>query len=284
MANSLAELYSPEYTAELRKRAEEQLAPSLGLQNQALDLSLQDLSNQETQVNRSADTLADTLRKQAIVSTRGLEERQNQLGLLQSGMTAAGLGDIQKTLNKNIGQSEQDRAAQLATLALQRSGYGLKRAEIGQQYQASISDLVNQLLAKDVELYKATHPASSGSSVSNPFAGLFGNAQPAQPTPEVPKIGNFTLDELRQNQISGTNDFIVRDANGNTAQVTREQLADIIATGSNNQSARNTQGWWDVYNQILQNFGDIPKPTKQQITSNLNKIIMPSSSTTRRGF
>lgn len=123
---------SPEYLQRVQQQATNRYKPQY-------DLGLQGLSQQETDIARDFDRLGTTLKEQASKSSQGLQERYNQLGLLQSGLTAAGLGDIQKNLNQKLGESEQDRASRLASLALQRAG-------LTTQYTQNVGDAVSQML------------------------------------------------------------------------------------------------------------------------------------------
>lgn len=208
---SLEEIGSQAYQEELKRQAEAQLAPTRDLGYQALDLNLQDIGQQEANVTRQAENLAQTLREQAVRSTKGMEERFNELGLLQSGLTAAGLGDIQKTLGKGLTESEQDKAASLANLALQRAGIGIKRQQVQQQYLTDVNSLVNQLIetARQAEIQRlsdiaAAKKASSGTS--NPFAGLFNTAQPQ--TAQAKPLDQYFKELFDAGQyVQGTEDY-----------------------------------------------------------------------------
>ncbi len=122
-----------------QKTATSRLKPQLDLSLNALDIAGAGLNQEETAINRRRDTVGENLVK----SAQGFEERQNQLGLLRSGQTSAGLQDI---LVKQKGMNEQDRAAELGRVALERAGIGTRRAQTQLQYAQSVDDLVNQLI------------------------------------------------------------------------------------------------------------------------------------------
>jgi DNA primase len=148
---TLEEINSPEYQARIRKQAEEQLAPSRDLTLNEIGLGEQQLTQDTTDINRNYDSLTQSLREQAERSRKQTISDQSNLGLLRGSGTEAILGDIEKTLYKKSTETEQDRASKLANIALQRSGLGIKKAEVQQQYNASVSDLVNQILNRDIE-------------------------------------------------------------------------------------------------------------------------------------
>lgn len=129
-----------------RTQATTQLAPDYNSALNTLDLQGKSLDQSGLDINQNYDRLAQTLQDAAVKSTKALEERQNQLGLLQSGLTAAGEGDIQKTLNTNLGTNEQQRASRLAQIALQRAGLAQKRTNLTNKYNADINAAVDQLL------------------------------------------------------------------------------------------------------------------------------------------
>jgi hypothetical protein len=178
MALTLEQINSPDYLKQLRAQAETQLAPTRDLALNQIQLEEQGLGNQEKTINRGADTLAEELRKGAETSNKSLTENFNNLGLLQSGLTAAGLGDIQVNLNKGIKETEQDRADRLADIALQRAGLGIKRTQVQQSYGTSIDDLVKQLLQGAKDQYKADNAFDTidlGDKVA--FVDQYGNVK-----------------------------------------------------------------------------------------------------------
>lgn len=111
-----------------------------------LDLQDQSAQGDITDTNRTYDNLLRTLREGAANSTTDLTERFNNLGLLQSGLTAAGLGKIQTDLGTNTGNSESDRASKLAQLALQRAGINVQKSANTANYTQNINDYVTKLL------------------------------------------------------------------------------------------------------------------------------------------
>ena len=317
---TIAQISSPEYQAELRRQAEQQLAASRDLALNQIALGEQGIGQQEVTANRTADTLAEQLRrtaelsnienqKQARVSGLGLQERFNQLGLLQSGLTAAGLGDIQLNLNKaltetNYGlnkglqQSEQDRAASLANLALQRAGLGLKRTEVQQGYLKDVSDYVNNLIqqqyaaeqarlqAEEAARAKAS-AAGQGTAVNALLNALLGGGGKTTPaTPNVPSVGGMAIDDIKRN-IQGDKVVATFLKNGSTVTepVTREQLADILSgIGYNNTSSRNTSIWSTIMGQIYQIVPDVKNtPNTGHYTSPTQYFGMGKTNK-RRGF
>lgn len=66
---------------------------------------------------------ATRLRQEATNDTSALEERGNSLGLLRSGLTAAGEGKIQSDLSNNVGRADIQRAISDADLALKEAGF-----------------------------------------------------------------------------------------------------------------------------------------------------------------
>lgn len=252
---TLAQISDPAYQAQLRKQAEEQLAATrdlalnqVGLGEQGITqqentlkqqnaLALQGLGQNETDIQRQYDALGKQLIDEATKSRGYLTENFNNLGLLQSGLTASGLGDIQKNLYKGQTETEQDRASRLADIALQRAGLstslegnlanlglqkaslGLKRTEVQQGYQKDVADYVNQLLQQQYATEQARiaaeqaaanrAAASSGSDMSGVLQALFGNATQAQgPQPTTPTLDQYFKGLFDQGQfINGTEDF-----------------------------------------------------------------------------
>lgn len=105
----------------------------IGLQKQGIDTTaanaITGLQGQDTAlagstgaINSNFDTLGSNLQLAAKNAQSAFEERQNQLGLLQSGNTAAGNGKIASDLSNNTAQNESSRAQALAQVALQRAG------------------------------------------------------------------------------------------------------------------------------------------------------------------
>jgi hypothetical protein len=253
---TLDEINSAAYQEQLRRQAEQQLAPTRDIALSSLDINEQEiarqeaearrqndlanlgLNQQETTLKRQSDTLAQTLQEQAQKSGQSLQERFNQLGLLQSGMTAAGLGDVQKTLAKGVAENEADKASRLAQLALERAGLtgtltsslanyglqrqtvGLKRQEAQQNYAGGINELVSQLVegARQSELQRIDaqqKAASAKAAAANPFAGLLGGtttapkAQPAQTAqPTTVPLNEYFKSLFDQGQyVQGTEEF-----------------------------------------------------------------------------
>lgn len=249
---TLAQIGSPEYQAELRRQAEASLAATRDLALNQIGLGEQGLAQQEntikqqnalanqnldlnqTDIQRQYDALGKQLQDEAVKSRGYLTENFNNLGLLQSGLTAAGLGDIQKTLVKGQTESEQDRASRLASIALQRAGLttamqsdlsniglqraglGLKRTEVQQGYSKDVSDYVNQLLQQQyateqarLDAIKASQSSGGGSAVSSVLAQLLGaGGQQAQGAIQTPDLGQYFKKLFDAGQfINGTEDF-----------------------------------------------------------------------------
>lgn len=133
--------------SEFRKQAENRYLPQRDLALQGLDQAGLQLGQQEADVNRQYDTLGQQLRDAAEQATGTFQEQQNRFGLLSSGATAAGLGRIGSDLSKNTANAAQERASQLAQLALQRAGLATRAADVKLQAQQGIQDLVSQLLS-----------------------------------------------------------------------------------------------------------------------------------------
>lgn len=120
--------------------------PSLDTSLNQIDLGNQGLDQNATDINRQYDTAGNTLKQNASDSTNGLKENFNNLGLLQSGLTGAGLGKIQSDLNTNLGNSEADRSSNLANIALQRAGLNVQKTAATNTYQQNVNDYVTKLL------------------------------------------------------------------------------------------------------------------------------------------
>lgn len=103
------------------------------------DLANLDISNQETDVSRNYDSAIQQLLDLANASTHTLEEKQNNFGLLSSGLTAAGLGKIQSDLGLNKAQILQDKTSKLANLAIQRAG-------LSQKFESDVQSAADALL------------------------------------------------------------------------------------------------------------------------------------------
>lgn len=144
MASSVLE--DQDYVNKIKQQAASIYDPQRDLALNKIDQSNAALDINQTDIGRQYDTLGQNLRDQASKSSQALEERRNQLGLLQSGGTAAGLGDIQKNLNTNLANAEQDKASRLAQLALQRAGLTTQRAQVQIQYTQGLNDYVTKLL------------------------------------------------------------------------------------------------------------------------------------------
>jgi len=169
MADQTYNVNDPEFIKNLTGIATAQTQPTtnIGLQSisdqqgvlkQNYDLGGNQLSQNTNEANQAYDTVANNLIKNAANSTGSLEENYNNLGLLRSGMNAAGLGDIQSTLNKNQGLNEQGRANKLANIAIQRAGLtntynsGMANTELNKTLvntnaNQSINDIVSKLLS-----------------------------------------------------------------------------------------------------------------------------------------
>jgi hypothetical protein len=327
---TFSQINSPEYQAELRRQAEASLAATRDLAFNQIGLGEQGLAQQEntikqqnalanqnldlnqTDIQRQYDALGKQLIDEATKSRGYLTENFNNLGLLQSGLTASGLGDIQKTLVKGQTESEQDRASRLASIALQRAGLttamqsdlsniglqraglGLKRTEVQQGYAKDVTDYVNQLLQQqyDTETKRiAAEQAAADRAAknSNPFAGITGgNALKTTPQAQnIPQmIGNIPLSELQADAIPNGNRI---DFNTSRGILSREQMADflsgnaIVGMDTTDSRGRSTQKWKEIYGQILNNFKETGTPQPQKTIQSY--IPIPGMKTnTVRGF
>jgi len=230
----------------------------------------------------------------------GLLEQQNNLGLLRSGLTAAGLGDIAKTTTENIGRANQDLANTLARLALQRSGvrerYGAQAQDISSQLrnaatsgyrEDSAAKLRAALEQQQMELEKRrldlaekelrAKSSGSGSGSTNPFESIVrAMTQQQQAAPQAPMIGNLPLSEIQNDVVYGPDGsvtFVTDQGN-----LTREQLADILSGNQmNNDMGRRTQGWQSIYGEILKNFTEKRSVLQPQKTNNdINQYLSPA--------
>jgi len=181
MASSVLE--DQNYINKIKQQAASIYDPQRDLALNAIDQQNAGLDINQNDITRQYDTLGQNLKDQALKSNQALEERRNQLGLLQSGGTAAGLGDIQKNLNTNLANAEQDKASRLAQLALQRAGLTTQRAQIQSTYTQSLNDYVNKLLDSEqqrrndeekynqqLQLAQQKAYAKSSSSTSNSYS------------------------------------------------------------------------------------------------------------------
>lgn len=223
----LANFNSADNLNRLRTQATQTLQPTL-------DLGNQQLSQNALDVNQSSDQLAKTLQDQARSSRGSLLEDQNNLGLLQSGLTSSGLGKIQTDLNTNVTNNEQQRASKLANIAIQRAG-------LGQTFQSNIGNLVNQLLGGQIDQYKATHaaPSAGGSSsgidplTGSLLAALLGGGQntPAQPSKEsiVSDLTNTLHDAFSQGiNVQGTESILPSLYNEFQGVLTPDEINQIV--------------------------------------------------------
>jgi hypothetical protein len=307
----------PIYTAEAaRKLAENTYNPQLETGLQSIQQSGLGFDQNETDINRNYDRLSQTLQEQADATRRAFEERQNQLGLLTSGGTAAGLGKISSDLVRSQTESAQDKASRLASLAIQRAGLKTQETALRNTTSQSINDMVAKLLTgsrqdvaaskkaleeqnalstldlgdrivmidKNGNIVKEYAKRSLSGGGSNPFAGLnLGGDQnvPSATTTESPKIGNFPISDLMQNQVQGRNEFIV---DGVDHPLTREELADIVSGNQlRNADGRKTKLWNTVYGQIINAFPDVAAATPKNTIASF--IPIPGQKTTKlRGF
>lgn len=168
---------SPERQQYVQNTAQNQLKPTLDLSEQSIndqksalqqqnDLGMQNLTNQESKVIQNYDTVGQNLINQAKTANNQFQSDQNKLGLLQGSGTSYGMGDIQTNLTKNQTLNEQDKANQLADLAIQRAGLtstlnsGLKNLDLqGVQaqntYGQSLNDLVSKLISGSRDTYNS---------------------------------------------------------------------------------------------------------------------------------
>lgn len=188
---------------EYRRQAEQALKPSLDLGLNRLALDESGLGQQEAQVGQNYDRTIRDLEEAARTQQGSFEERQNQLGLLQSGLTSTGLGKIQSDLFRGRQETAQDKANRLADLALQRAGLGIQRQQLQQTYTSSIGDLVQKLL--DQEETRKKSAASAGGFGSKTMGILGGGNGPAPqaapaptPIPEAVSIIGGDATQFRQ--------------------------------------------------------------------------------------
>lgn len=146
--------------------------PQRDLALNAIDQSNAGLNINQTDIGRQYDTLGQTLKDQANQSNNYLDSRSAQLGMLRDGSQAVGMGDIQKKLNTNLGNAEQDRASRLAQLALQRAGLTTQRAQVQGTYTNSLNDYVAKLLDNEQQRRDAAEAAAEAkrkSAASNSY-------------------------------------------------------------------------------------------------------------------
>jgi len=192
------DINDPKYLAGLRKKAEASLAPTRDIAFKQIGLETQGIKDQEVQAKREANELTRILEENASKGSQSMEERYNQLGLLQSGRTAAGLGAIQEDLFRGKKETEQDKASRLASLALQRSGLGLRRAETQQQYVLGVNDLYGRLLDQAraeeerrlaaMERRRAASAAAGQGSAISQLMNLVAQRSKPQAAPKAPQI------------------------------------------------------------------------------------------------
>ena len=131
-------LQSPERQGFVQKGAEDIYAPTLAAKKAST------LAQQKGVADEFAG-VKEELQLQGTRAQSGMEERMNQLGLLQSGSTAAGIGDIQKETLKGIGRADIQRAIKDADLVLQQAGF---ESDIGQQVAGEASRRYNEGFAQ----------------------------------------------------------------------------------------------------------------------------------------
>jgi hypothetical protein len=109
-------LQSPERQSYVQKGARDIYAPALEAKKAST------LAQQKGIADEFAG-VKEELELQGSRSQSSMEERMNQLGLLQSGSTAAGIGDIKKETLKGIQRADIQRAIKDADLVLQQAGF-----------------------------------------------------------------------------------------------------------------------------------------------------------------
>lgn len=82
----------------------------------------------------------EQLQQEGTRAQSSLEERMNQLGLLQSGATAAGIGDIKKETLKGINRADIQRAIKSADLVLEEAGYTSDIATKREEYAGNLRE------------------------------------------------------------------------------------------------------------------------------------------------
>jgi hypothetical protein len=118
---------SPDYTKQINN-----------LYDPLLTAADQSLAANKTALNTEFGDLATKLRETAGKSEQGLTESMNRYGLLESGRTAAGIGDIQKNLSSDIGKADIQRAIQEANLVLENAQY---KSNVGLQKMGALEKL-----------------------------------------------------------------------------------------------------------------------------------------------
>ena len=91
------------------------------------------------------DALVKQLREEAVKGGKSMKEQFNTLGLLQSGMTAAGLGAIETTTQEGVTKAGIDRAVKMADLALEEAGF---ESGLQEKIGGRVQDIIDKMTAK----------------------------------------------------------------------------------------------------------------------------------------
>lgn len=217
------------------------------------NLGLQGLDQNALDINQNYDTLGKTLQDQANKSNLSLQERQNQLGLLQSGLTASGLGDIQKNLNTSTTQNEQQRASRLANIALQRAGLTTK---YNQDIQSAVDQLLQPPKTTKLDLGNKIAMIDEQGNVVKEFTK---GTAPKSPPTRPPKLPTYTPPKYKQttNSVGGLS--FVDDKN--KAITAAQYLASKNPEGNYNLTGPGSIA------ELLSKSSD---PTDQQIVQEIN--------------
>jgi len=215
-----------------QKQAQNRFLPQQDLALQGIQQSGAKLDQNAADVNRQYDTLGQQLVDAANQARGSLTESANNYGLLSSGLTAAGLGKISSDLSKNQGNAAQDRASQLASIALQRAGLATQEASVKQQTSQSINDYVNQLLSgstqaqeaafnKQLQLQQLAASIPKGQSITIQGQTIQGTAEP------------------KLSQIDLGNKVVSVDSNGNVvASYAKGLTPSVSSSGSSLSTAQ----------------------------------------------
>ena len=279
MSDETYNVNDPNFIKNLTDIATAQTAPSLALGNQSLDQQGVQLDNSANQVNQNYDTVGQNLLNQAKNSQGTLEEKYNNLGLLRSGMNAAGLGDIQTNLTKNQALNEQDKANKLADIAIQRAGLGTQRAQLQITGQSSINDLVTKLL-NGAQTSASTTP--QGQTTYIPGVGYVqGTQAPKYDTIDlggsvavVDSQGNVVNSYAKGLTPSASSSSSSSSSSASKAATTKlNQLNSSLSTAikSGAKYLNGTQTREDLIRSLVNQYGDIVSPVEiaQKVYQNI---------------
>lgn len=149
-------LASPERQQYIAGRTQRLTAPSYKLGVERLrgaeERGLQRIGQEKTAIGDYYSDLLAGLQRESTRASGALTSKQSQLGLLRSGGTAAGLGEIQRRTAEQTGRSLRQKAEKLAELALQRTGLTeqtrLGKEQLGIAREEDIRNLREQMLTR----------------------------------------------------------------------------------------------------------------------------------------